>query len=79
MSDEAISIESPSLLIPLKTSQYEAYNLPNAEASDQLLLVAEFAEDETFKKFLLNDVAALPLEAPVRLKFASALVISIRF
>ena len=60
-------------------SQYDAYSFPNAAARLKLLLFALFADPLKMFKLFPRDVAALPDDAPVFAKLASASVIRMMF
>ena len=60
-------------------SQYDAYSFPKAAARLKLLLFALFADPLKMFKLFPSDVAALPDDAPVFAKLASASVIRMMF
>ena len=72
VKEDEMSIASLIFEKARNNSQYDAYSFPNAAARLKLLLFALVADPLKMFKLFPRDVAALPDDAPVFAKFASA-------
>ena len=79
VSEDDMSIASPSSLNPRNKAQYVAYTFPIADARENDFLVTAEAPELNPLNELVMLFAAVPAAPPVRDNFANAFVMSIIF